>query len=263
MKRTVIIFTKVPEIGFVKTRLAKTSILNDSEVTTIAKAMLMDTILLSSESDIEIICVGYYPEEKKHLLLELINPLKSEINKDITFNLILQAGKNFDERFHSVVKSAIEDGYSHLVVLGADLPYLHPKYLNMTFKLLERNNSQNVVIGPAGGGGIYLVGISYKFNPDWIINYQLFRGGVEISQFVQLAELMNLKFDLLPPLIDIDIDEDLVSLLSFIELMSISHYKNYYHFPKYTAKIIQDLKLSIERKSKNTRMRSIKKYEPD
>ncbi|MFW9876073.1 MAG: DUF2064 domain-containing protein [Candidatus Thorarchaeota archaeon] len=259
MKKTVIIFTKVPEVGSVKTRLAQTSSLNDVEVTNLAKAMLMDTILLSSELNIDYLCLGYYPEDKKDLLLEIIDSLVLEFNKNIKINLLLQSGNNFDERFQSVISSAIKSGFDYIAILGADLPYLHPKLISKTFNLLKRSNSQNIIIGPAGGGGIYLLGLSNKFNPNWIINHQLFRGGVEISQFVKLAKRMHIKLDILPPLIDIDLEEDLVSFLSFIELMSISNYEKYYHYPKYTAKLIQELKLYIDQELVNTRRRTIKK----
>ena len=259
MENTVIVFTKVPEVGTVKTRLAQTSILNNAEVTTLAKAMLMDTILLSSETDIESICLGYYPEDKEDLLLEIIDLLAPEFKKEIKINLFPQTGKNFDERFHSIVKSAIEFGFEYIVILGADLPYIHPKLIDTTLNLLKRNNSQNIIIGPAGGGGIYLLGISKKFDPNWIIDHQLFRGGVEISQFVKFAKSVNIHVDILPPLLDLDLEEDLVSLMSFIELMSISNYETYYHYPKYTAKVVKDLNLYIDQQPEDTRRRSIKK----
>jgi glycosyltransferase A (GT-A) superfamily protein (DUF2064 family) len=259
MKQTVIIFAKVPEVGIVKTRLAKSSILNDIEVTSLAKAMLMDTILLSSESDVDSVCLGYHPGEKKEKLLEIIDLITPELNKEIKFNLFLQSGNNFDERFHSIVKNAIESGFEHMIILGADLPYLHPKMIDNTLNLLKKNNSQNIIIGPAGGGGIYLIGLSNKFDPNWFIDHQLFRGGVEISQFVKFAEKKNIHFEILPPLIDIDLEEDLVSLMSFIELMSISNYQTYYHYPKYTTRLIEDLNLYVDQQPENTRRRSIKK----
>lgn len=259
MKNTVIIFTKVPKVGLVKTRLAQTSTLSDAEVTSLAEAMLMDIILLSSELDIESICLGYYPEDKKDVLLKTIDFLLPEFNKEIKIELFPQSGNNFDERFYSVVKRAIKSGFEHMVILGADLPYLHPKLIKTTFDLLNKTDSQNIVIGPAGGGGIYLFGLSKKFVPNWIIDHQLFKGGVEISQFVKFAKSMNIDIAILPPLIDIDVAEDLVSLLSIIELMSISNYEAYYHYPKYTAKLVKDLNLYIDQQNENTRGRTIKK----
>ncbi|MFW9972374.1 MAG: DUF2064 domain-containing protein [Candidatus Odinarchaeota archaeon] len=259
MKETVIIFTKVPEAGLVKTRLAQSSVLNDIEVTSLAKAMLMDTILLSSEMNIGSICLGYYPEEKKDSILEIIDLISPELNKDIKFNFFLQYGNSFDERFHSVVRSAIEFGFEHMIILGADLPYLHPKIIYKSLQLLKKSKSQGIILGPASGGGIYLLGLTNKFNPNWILNYHLFRGGVEISQFVEFAKKMNINLEILPPLIDIDLEEDLVSLLSFIELMSISNYEKYYHYPKYTAQLVEDLNLHIDQQPGNTRRRTIKK----
>jgi len=259
MKNTVIIFTKVPEVGLVKTRLAQTSTLNDAEVTSLAEAMLMDTILLSSELDIETICLGYYPEYKKDALLKIIDFLLPEINKEFNIELFPQSGNNFNENFHSVVESAIKSGFEQMVILGADLPYLHPKLIKITFDLLSTTDSQNIVIGPAVGGGIYLFGLSNNFVPNWIKDHQLFQGGVEISQFVKFAKKMNIGIEILPLLADIDVAEDLVSLMSIIELMSISNYEVYYHYPKYTAKLVKDLNLYIDQQNENTRGRTIKK----
>ena len=259
MKKTIIIFTKVPDVGLVKTRLAQSSILNKMEVTALAKAMLMDTILLSSDVNIETICLGYYPEDKKDLLIKIVDSVKLEFKKEIKVKLFLQSGNNFEERFHSILKNAIDFGFESLVILGADLPYLHPNLIETTFNLLKVPDSLSIVIGPAGGGGIYLLGLSNKFDPNWIIDHHLFLGDVEISQFVKFAKSMNIHLDMLPPLIDIDLEEDLVSLLSFIELMSFSNYKESYHYPKYTAKLVKDLNLHIELQPEDTRRRSIKK----
>ena len=186
-KKTVLIFSKVPVPGLVKTRLTQNTCLSEKDAAMIAEAMLKDTISLSSQSQADQIYIGYFPQNQKSLLSDIVEKVRKDGNITQSIDYILQKGSNFDERFGSVVNSAFNHGANNLIVLGADLPYLEPTLLNKTFELLSSgNNKRKVIIGPANGGGIYLVGITQEFDFNWFSKYQLFRGGIEIIQFSNL-----------------------------------------------------------------------------
>jgi len=256
----VLIFTKVPIPGLAKTRLTKNSVLSEEDVALIAEAMLKDTISLSSKSKADQIYLGYFPEKDKALLENIVGNLHTDANLDKPIYYILQRGSNFDERFGSVVNSAFLKEVNNLIILGADLPHLDPEILNKSFNYLSaRINKKKVVIGPANEGGIYLVGINREFDDKWFTQYQLFRGGVEISQFVYLCKDKDIELILLPSYGDIDLEEDLVSLIAYIEALSISKQYNGFYYPNYTAKIIEDLGLYILEIEEETRHRKIGK----
>ena len=256
----IIIFVKVPESGFVKTRLTQTTCLTEIDTAKIAEAMLKDTLILSSKSEALNICIGFTPKNEQEKLENIIASIEINQSSSNSFLFFSQTGSNFDERFTSIIEAGFKANFRHLVILGADLPYLDPLFINYSFnRLSEIQKKERIVIGPASGGGIYLVGITNNFNPGWFTEYNLFRGGVETSQFVDLCKTKGLDMILLPPLIDVDIEEDLVSLITYIEAMeSAAIYKNM-HYPRFTADIIKELGIYIEKVPGETRNRKINK----
>jgi glycosyltransferase A (GT-A) superfamily protein (DUF2064 family) len=259
-QNVVLIFSKVPVPGLVKTRLTENTCLSESDAALIAEAMLKDTIFLSSKSQTDQIYIGYIPQNKKSILSTIVEDVRRDGNLNKKVEYILQEGSNFDERFGSVVKSVIIKGAKNIIVLGADLPYLEPKILNKTFKILSGGNKKKkVVIGPANGGGIYLVGINNEFDFKWFNQYHLFRGGVEIIQFSRFCKARGIDLILLPAFGDVDLEEDLVSLIAYIEALSVSKANTGFFYPNYTARIIDELSLYIEEIKDNTRNRKIGK----
>ena len=130
MDSAVVIFTKVPIPGLVKTRLTQNTCLTELDSAKIAEAMLKDTISLASKTDAIKIQIGYFPEDNLRKLNEILDCVRSEgyLNKPI--DLILQYGSNFDQRFGSVVKESFKKNITCMVVLGADLPFLVPEIIN-------------------------------------------------------------------------------------------------------------------------------------
>ena len=254
----IIIFTKVPSPGFVKTRLTLNSNITIEDASDLAEAMLKDTIVLASESDSESIGMGFTPDNKQSKLKELIDNVNSQEIKSKNLFYFSQSGSNFDERFESVIKKASKEKFKNFIVLGADLPYLDPKLINHSLDILSKNEKERIlIIGPASGGGIYLLGFTENFNPAWFTNYNLFRGGIEIFQFIKICNIENIRLMLLPPLIDIDIEEDLVSLITFIEALRTAENSNYYHYPKFTEEVIRNLGFKIKDSPDETRKRKI------
>ncbi|MBY9016525.1 MAG: DUF2064 domain-containing protein [Candidatus Lokiarchaeota archaeon] len=262
-KKSVLVFTKVPTIGFVKTRLSQTTLLSNTEVSLIAEAMLKDTIILASRSKANIIEIGYYPEQSFINLESIVDSIQKINDITIPINYHLQQGSSFDERFESVVQASIDNGNELIVVLGADLPYMSSSLINSAFiHLTTKNEKKKIVIGPAGEGGIYLVGLTRNFIPNWFRKYNLFTSGVEIIQFTKFCKLEEIELSLLTPLIDIDIEEDLVSLLAFIEGLKIAENDDVFHFPYYTSKVLESLGLYIKEIEDETRKRKIGKHIP-
>ena len=260
-KKSILIFTKVPTIGIVKTRLSQTTPISDKEVCLIAEAMLKDTIIIASRSKANIIEIGYYPEESFNKLKKIVSSIQKANDITLPINYYLQQGSSFDERFESVVQASIDNGNELIVVLGADLPYMPASLINSAFNhLTTGNKANNIVLGPTGEGGIYLVGLSRNFTPHWFRKYNLFTGGVEIIQFTKFCRLEEIELSLLTPLIDIDIEDDLVSLLAFIEGFKIAKKNDNFHYPFNTVKVLESLELYIKEIKGKTRKRKIGKY---
>jgi len=96
MDSAIVIFTKVPIPGLVKTRLTQNTCLTESDSAKIAEAMLKDTISLASKTNAQNIQIGYFPKENLNKLNEIIDSLRNEGNLNKPIELILQNGSNFD-----------------------------------------------------------------------------------------------------------------------------------------------------------------------
>src|SRR6056297_2694854 len=193
MGPTVMIFTKFPAVGKVKTRLVEATNLEERDVTLIARAMLFDTIKLALKSQCENLIIAHHPKSKLESFKDLIE-LELDLKyacKGITIRYFAQKGDDFDQRFQSVVAQAVEENLTPLVILGADLPFLSPQLIDISIQLLADYEAEEkkipLILGPGNGGGIYLVGVNRQFKPQGFTKYSLFRGGIELNQFSNLC----------------------------------------------------------------------------
>jgi glycosyltransferase A (GT-A) superfamily protein (DUF2064 family) len=260
MDSAVLIFTKIPIPGLVKTRLTRETCLSELDSAKLAEAMLKDTISLASKTLANRIQIGYFPQEKVAVLNDIINALRNESQLNQAIDIILQNGLDFNQRFGSVVKESFNRDNDFIVILGSDLPFLDPNVINKALiYLTEKFDEKPVIIGPASGGGIYLVGITNSFDYNWFSDYNLFRDGSELSKFAKFCKDKEFPLITLPPYGDVDIEEDLVSLISYLDILKISEITNGFYYPYYTAKIIEELKLHIVKQTDQTRLRKIAK----
>lgn len=260
MVSSIIIFTKTPIPGLVKTRLTQTTCLNEFEVTKLAKAMLQDTISLASKTIVEKIYVSYFPSDSRNKMVNIIDSVRNDGNLEKEVEFLVQIGSNFDQRFSSIVNASFKDRVNCCIIIGADLPFLDPQVINNALKLLLSNyNEKPLIIGPSSGGGIYLIGLTNDFHPNWFKKYKFFETGVELSQIVHFSILNEFKLIILPPYGDIDLEEDLVSLIAYTDALKSAKVTDGFHFPYYTAKLIDELGLYIIDENNQTRNRRISK----
>jgi len=68
-----------------------------------------------------------------------------------------QFGNSFGERYANAVQSCFHQGYKNVISIGNDSPSLTVDFIQLAAEQLTKNN---IVLGPAEDGGIYLLGIS-------------------------------------------------------------------------------------------------------
>ena len=197
-KNLLLIFTRNPELGKVKTRLAKS--VGDKTALDIYQFLLQKT----KEVTKNISCdkTVYYSE--KIIEDDLWN--RSNYQKKEQF------GKDLGEK----MKNAIEDGfnkkYKKIIVIGSDLFDLKPSLISDAFKKLDNND---VVIGPATDGGYYLIGLKK-------IHLKIFENknwGTSTVREDTLKNLEKVDVHLLPMLNDIDVIEDIKNHSAFTKFL--------------------------------------------
>lgn len=187
-KKALIVFTRNPELGKCKTRLAAT--IGDENALEVYKFLLNHTADISK--DIKADRYVFYSE--------------NIINKDLwetgIFRKKLQKGNDLGARMHNAFSELLEMGYEKVIIIGSDLLDLTSDIVNAAFGQLESND---VVIGPALDGGYYLLGMK-KLHPHIFENKAW---STETVLENTIHDLQNCEIHLLKELNDIDTFEDM------------------------------------------------------
>lgn len=190
MNRLLIIFVKNPEIGKVKTRLAK-AIGEEAALAIYLK-------LLSHTHEI----VDSLAYDKAVYYSKFVDTEDYWENKH--YKKHLQKGKNLGERMNNAITDSFNAGYDSVCLIGTDIYELTTEVIKNAFSKLD---SHDVVIGPAKDGGYYLIGMK-KPHPEIFELAQWSTPNV-FSETVKLIEKQKLSYDLTRLLNDIDNVEDL------------------------------------------------------
>ncbi|MAN60102.1 MAG: glycosyltransferase [Flavobacteriaceae bacterium] len=141
-KRALIIFTRNPELGKVKTRLAAT--LGDQAALDIYTFLLRHTVAITK--NVKADAFVFYSEAIR----------EDDLWPSEIFNKKLQHGTNLGERMKNAFNAIFNLGYQSAVIIGSDLFDLNTSEIDEAFTMLRDND---VVIGPAQDGGYYLLGL--------------------------------------------------------------------------------------------------------
>ncbi|TYB79142.1 TIGR04282 family arsenosugar biosynthesis glycosyltransferase [Bizionia myxarmorum] len=192
-KSALIIFTRNPELGKCKTRLAKT--IGDEGALEIYKHLLVHT----AETAKKVAADRYvfYSE----------NIQKKDIWDPEFFKKKLQEGSDLGERMENAFSELFQLGYEKVLIIGSDLLDLNAELISEGFQKL---NQYDYVLGPAEDGGYYLLGMK-KLHPNIFRNKEW---GTETVQKDTLNDLQNEQTILLKILNDIDTFEDIEGIES-------------------------------------------------
>lgn len=198
-KHLLLIFTRNPELGKSKTRLAKT--IGDQTALEIYKFLLKRT---------QEIAVKVNADKAVYYSVKVRN---NDIWDSSIYQKYQQFGEDLGVRMKNAFKNGFDAGYKKVIIVGSDLYDLSSKIIDNAFQKLESND---FVIGPAEDGGYYLLGMNFLQedifeNKDW---------GTETVRKDTLVNLKDKKIFLLEMLNDVDVFED------------IEHHPAFQHFLK-------------------------------
>jgi hypothetical protein len=183
-----IVFTRNPELGKVKTRLAKT--VGAESALRIYKFLLNHTEQTIRQLD----------EDKAVFFSAQVR--SDDIWANNVYQKYLQIGDNLGEKMFNAFKNSFSLGYKKVIIIGSDLYDLKEKHIKESFQKLESNK---YVVGPAKDGGYYLIGLTH-------LNNRIFKNkawGTETVFKDTMNDLVNESVFLLEELNDIDTYEDM------------------------------------------------------
>ena len=190
-KNLLLIFTRNPELGKAKTRLAKT--VGDETALEIYKFLLQKTCNISSKVNAD--RAVYYSVKIR----------KNDIWDADIFQKHQQVGEDLGIRMLNAFKNGFTSGYEKVMIIGSDLYDLTSENIENAFLQLDNNE---VVLGPAEDGGYYLLGMN-------TLQEKVFRKknwGTETVRKDTLSDLKDKKVKLLEFKNDIDVYEDIIDI---------------------------------------------------
>ncbi len=193
-KNLVLIFTRNPELGKCKTRLAKT--VGDENALTIYKMLLQHTADVVEQVNCD--KAVYYSVKVR----------TNDLWNDSIYRKHQQHGADLGYRMQNAFKDSFDAGYEKVLIVGSDLYDLEPHHIQDAFNKLDSND---VIIGPAEDGGYYLLGMKTLLpnifeNKNW---------GTETVRAATLNDLKTEKVAQLEILNDIDIYDDAKDYTTF------------------------------------------------
>jgi uncharacterized protein len=146
-KICIIVFLRAPEIGKVKTRLAK-SVKKDHALG-LYKCFVADVLSMLKTLE-QPIRLYYEPNGAK-------KQIKAWLGDG--FDYLPQCGDDLGRRMAHAFEQSFIEGFDRAVLLGTDLPDLPGEIISEACQQLEKNEA---VIGPSRDGGYYLIGFQAK-----------------------------------------------------------------------------------------------------
>lgn len=186
-KNLIIVFTRNPELGKCKTRLAKT--IGDENALNVYKILLEHTATVIEQLNCD--KAVYYSVKVR----------TNDLWDDHTYLKYQQNGNDLGERMRKAFDNSFEQGYNKVIIVGSDLYDLQPQHIQEAFEALDDND---VVLGPAEDGGYYLLGMT-------TLHPQLFKNkawGTKTVRTDTLNDLTSKSVAQLDMLNDIDVYDD-------------------------------------------------------
>lgn len=192
--KLLMLFVRKPELGKVKTRLAKD--LGEEKALEIYIKLLEHTRRISGslEADKRVYYAGEIAEQ--------------DIWDVAVYQKEVQPNGDLGQKMEYAFSTAFEEGYKAVVIIGSDCYELNQTIIEQAYALLGEHD---VVLGPAVDGGYYLLGMkqihnSFFRNKRWSTEHVFADTLADIRQ-------SNLSYALLPTLSDVDHAKDVDSAL--------------------------------------------------
>ncbi len=185
-RNALIIFVKNPELGQVKTRLAKS--IGSQRAMEVYIQLLEHTRWVTDQLS-EVTRFVYYADTVS----------TRDVWNDTVYEKRLQHGKTLGERMQGAFADCFEEGADKVVIIGSDCLEIQLEHLQAAIGYLD---TADVVIGPATDGGYYLLGMNALYR-------ELLKGirwstSAVFQQTRQKLERLGLSYHLLEMLSDVD-----------------------------------------------------------
>lgn len=189
-ENNLLLFVKNPELGKVKTRLAKT--IGDQRALAVYYLLLEHTRAVTQ------------PLACNKTVFYSDRITSNDLWEEKDYDKEVQSQGDLGERMSAAFERSILLGYKKHIIIGSDCIALTSAHIERAFSELHNHD---IVIGPAKDGGYYLLGMK-AFAGDFFKNKKWSSDSV-LQETLNDISRLHLSFYLLPVLSDIDEEKDL------------------------------------------------------
>lgn len=226
-----LLFSKLPETGLVKTRLTtlKDGMLDPQTAKDLYEAMLLDVvaICLAALDELQARHPGYElellvstaPAANASAMEEL---LREGAPKDGRVRVIVDEGASFDEHYDDAFRQAWEAGADCILSMGADMPALTVGDVTRGFEALGElmdAGSPGIVLAPDQEMGVSIVGWTRETAFDHRGVFYNPSGLTVLPAYIQKARACGIEARYLPPVPDVDTMADLFHAITLVEAL--------------------------------------------
>jgi uncharacterized protein len=188
-----LLLTKAPEPGKVKTRLA--AIMGAEAAADVYAKLVNDCLENCASADLCPVEIWCSPSTEHSFFQRCRERYHTVLQQ--------QTPGDIGQRMSRAIRSVLQYA-EHTVLIGADCPALSVPDLESAFEALQQG--EDVVLGPAEDGGYYLVGMS-EYHPSLFENIPWSTSGVLAATETHLRR-QGLSWHTLPEHRDVDTAED-------------------------------------------------------
>ncbi len=197
------IMTRYPELGKVKTRLART--LGDELTLRLYQSFLVDLATRFNETTHDLYWVSTPALPDFHSsLADRIAPIP------LPGQSFPQQGEDLGDRLLEAFRSIQRRGYHSAVLIGSDSPHISAHTIAKAFQALE---DADVVLGPSVDGGYYLIAMREPYDVFSAIPMST---DAVLRLTIAKAQAQGLRVELLDSLLDVDEYADLLDLAQLL-----------------------------------------------
>lgn len=235
MRKAVIVFTKVPKVGDIKTRLTteRGGILTPEEAKDFYEAFLLDVLEACLAADSGDVWICYNQTGDRNYFNEFLSRLPEP---HAIKGVFPDQGGIFDECIQFAADQILKDGSEDrladaLLLIGGDLPGLQPFYIQNAFAKMEQlarspqglkaakkmapgtDFGAALVEGSCQEGGFSIVGFTCNTPFDFRGVFYNQDGGTALDMLVNKADEGQIPFGFIQNVPDVDIPVDLASII--------------------------------------------------
>ena len=238
-KNVVLLFSKVPAVGLVKTRLTvlKDGIFPPETAAVLYHCMLFDVveIIMAALDDMEA-SQSNAPEDvvdTYELVISTTPEPNAEVMRDLfedagewprEFTVIVDEGANFDEHYNHAFEQCWDLGADCVLSMGADMPALTKSDVKFGFEQLHKLDNMpggGIVLAPDQEMGVSVVGWTKQTDFSHTGVFYNVDGLTVLPAYIKKASEQGLPVLWLPPIPDIDTMQD------FFHNVTLVHALNY------------------------------------